>query len=106
MKDAEQPIKTGTYKVSNGQYNRIYYVRESALQSILADIFTFGTLMGLTTLNYLYWGGHWYFNIVIIFCWISFTLGKARAKLQEFNSRSELVDHLIKELESEGETSK
>lgn len=90
----------------NEPKSKIYYVRESAIQSIVADIFTFGTLIGLTTMNYAYWGGHWYFNVLIIFCWLSFTLGKARAKLQEFNSRSDLVDHLIKELESEGETSK
>lgn len=90
----------------NNPKPKIYYVRESALQSIVADFFTFGFLILLTTLNYMYWGGHWYFNIVIIFCWLSFTLGKARAKITEFNSRSDLVGHLIKELESEGETSK
>lgn len=90
----------------NNQKPKIYYVRESALQSIVADFFTFGFLILLTTLNYMYWGGHWYFNIVIIFCWLSFTVGKARAKITEFSDRSTLVDHLIKELESEGETSK
>jgi hypothetical protein len=83
---------------------KIYYVRESALQSIVADFFTFGTLIGLTTMNYVYWGGHWYFNILIIFCWLSFTLGKARAKIREFNDRGALIDFLIHELEEEDRT--
>lgn len=85
---------------------KIYYVRESALQSIIADLFSFGILILVTTLNFQYWGGHWYFNMLIIFLWIVFVAGRAKSKLREFTDRSALVDHLIKELESEGETSK
>ncbi len=88
------------------QQPKIYYVRESALQSIVADFFTFGFLILLTTLNYMYWGGHWYFNIVIIFLWFVFVMGRAKSKVREFEDRSALVDHLIKELEGEGENSK
>lgn len=100
--DAEQPNASGTYKVSK----RIFYVRESALQSILADCFTFGILILMSTLNFVYWGGHWYMGILLVFLWFVFVMGRAQSKLREFGSRSELVDFLIKELEDEGETSK
>ena len=90
----------------NNQKPKIYYVRESALQSIIADFFTFGILIGITTLNYQYWGAKWYFNILIIFLWFVFVMGRAKSKVREFPDRSALVDHLIAELESEGETSK
>lgn len=85
---------------------KIYYVRESALQSIIADIFTFGILILISTLNFMYWGGHWYMGILICFCWLTFIVGRAKSKVREFTDRSALVDHLIKELETEGEGSK
>jgi hypothetical protein len=85
---------------------KIYYVRESAAQSIVADIFTFGILILITTLNFMYWGGHWYMGITIIILWFVFIAGRAKSKIREFTDRSALVDHLIKELKTEGETSK
>lgn len=85
---------------------RIIYVRETAAQSIVADLFTFGVLIGVTTLNFQYWGGRWYFNILIIFLWLVFVAGRAQAKKREFGSRSEVIDTLIKELEDEGIKSK
>lgn len=93
-------------KDPNFEFKRIFYVRESAAQSIIADIFTFGLLIGITTINFQYWGGLWYFNILIIFLWLVFVAGKAKSKGREFTSRSELIDYLIAELEAEGETSK
>lgn len=93
-------------KDPNHEFKRIFYVRESAAQSIIADTFTFGILIGITTLNYQYWGGHWYMNIFILFLWLVFVGGRAKSKGREFHSRSELIDHLIAELEAEGETSK
>lgn len=92
--------------MSKKETARIIYVRESAAQSIAADIFTFGLLIGITTINFQYWGGRWYFNILIIFLWLVFVAGRGQAKKREFGSRSEVIDTLIKELEAEGETSK
>lgn len=106
MADAEPKSTSGTYKVKNGSLQQIFYVRESALQSIIADFFTFGILIGITTLNFEKWGGHWYFSAVIIFLWFVFVTGRAKSKLREFNSRSDLVDFLIHELEEEGDRSK
>lgn len=104
--DAEKPTATYETKITNANFQRIFYVRESALQSIIADLFTFGILIGITTLNFTLWGGHWYFSAVIIFLWFVFVTGRAKSKLREFNSRSELVDFLIHELEEEGDQSK
>ena len=85
---------------------RIYYVRESALQSIVSDAVSFGFLILVMTLNFLQWGGHWYVTVFLLFLWVIFATGKASRRMQQFYTRSELVDHLIKELEEEGETSK
>lgn len=93
-------------KPKKQEEKRLLYVRESALQSIVADTFSFGILILITTLNFKYWGGHLYMGVLIVFLWIVFVAGRAKSKLREFNSRSELVDFLIKELEDEGETSK
>ena len=102
MPNKKQPeIKTGTYRVENGVYKPIYYVRESAAQSIVADIFTFGIIIGMTTLNFTVWGGHWYMGILIIFLWLVFVMGRAKSKIREFENRSALIDHLIAELEAE-----
>jgi hypothetical protein len=85
---------------------RLVYVRESALQAIISDTFSFGCLILVMTLNFAYWGGHWYLTVFLAWIWLVFILGRAKAKLREFNSRSELIDTLIKELEEEGENSK
>ena len=85
---------------------RIYYVRESALQSIISDAVSFGFLILVMTLNFLQWGGHWYVTVFLLFLWVIFATGKASRRMQQFYTRSELVDHLIKELEEEGDNSK
>ncbi len=85
---------------------RIYYVRESALQSIISDIVSFGFLILVMTLNFTHWGGHWYVTLFLLILWVLFAAGKANRRMKQFYTRSDLVDHLIKELEEEGETSK
>lgn len=85
---------------------RLVYVREGALKSILADTFTFGVLILIMFLNFEYWGGHWYLTIFFCWIWLIFIIGRGKARMTEFNSRSELIDTLIKELEEEGENSK
>ncbi len=85
---------------------QLYYVRESALQSIIADVVSFGFLIVVMTLNFVKWGGHWYVTTFLLLIWIIFVVGKASKKAKQFYTRSELVDHLIKELEDEGENSK
>lgn len=85
---------------------KFYYVRESAVQSIIADTVSFGFLILVMTLNSLYWGSRWYVTIFLLVLWVLFAAGKASQRMKQFNTRSDLVDHLIKELEDEGETSK
>lgn len=92
--------------MDNDNQKRIYYVRESAIQSYISDATSFGFLILVMTLNALYWGGHWYVTIFLLIMWVLFIAGKASRKTKQFYTRSELVDHLIKELEEEGATSK
>ena len=105
MPSKKEP-KIQAAKKSNINERRIFYVRESAAQSIVADIFTFGILVGIAHLNFTQWGGRWYMNVFVLFLWLVFVMGRAKSKGREFESRSDLVDHLIKELEEEGENSK
>jgi len=102
-KDELNTVEPITFKVPE---KRIIYVRETALQSVLSDAFTFGILIGISTLHFVYWGAHWYMGILIVFLWLVFVAGRAQSKKREFGSRSEVIDTLIKELEEEGETSK
>ncbi len=92
--------------MSEDNQKRIYYVRESAIQSVISDVVSFGFLILVMTLNALYWGGRWYVTIFLLIMWVMFVAGKANNKLKRFHTRSELVDHLIKELEEEGDNSK
>ena len=84
----------------------LIYVRESAVQAIISDTFSFGCLILVMTLNQLYWGGQWYVTIFLLFLWLIFIAGRGKAKSREFNSRSDVIDTLIKELEEEGDKSK
>ena len=88
------------------QEKRLIYVRESAVQAIISDTFSFGCLILVMTLNSLYWGGHWYVTIFLLFLCLIFIAGGGKAKTREFNSRSDVIDTLIKELEEEGDKSK
>ena len=108
MSDKKPKTTEATYTIDPNWKpgTRIIYVREGEVQSILSDIFTFGILIGISTLHFVYWGAHWYMGILIIFLWLVFVVGRAQSKKREFYSRSEVIDTLIKELEAEGETSK
>ena len=106
MKSNKEELNTIDPIVLKKPEARIIYVRETALQSVLSDIFTFGILIGISTLHFVYWGAHWYMGILIVFLWLVFVAGRAQSKKREFSSRSEVIDTLIKELEDEGETSK
>ncbi len=92
--------------MEDSKLKRIYYVRENALQSIISDCVSFGFLVLVMTLNFTHWGGHWYVTIFLLILWVMFAAGKASRRMKQFYTRSELVDHLIKELEEEGENSK
>lgn len=90
----------------NTKLKTIYYVRENAVQSIISDVVSFGFLILVMTLNFTHWGGHWYVTIPLLLLWVMFAAGKASKRMKQFYTRSELVDHLIKELEEEGDNSK
>ena len=92
--------------MEDNKLKRIYYVRESAIQSIISDCVSFGFLILVMTLNVMYWGGRWYVTVFLLILWVLFAAGKANRRMQQFYTRSDLVDHLIKELEEEGDNSK
>lgn len=87
--------------MSDEKQKRIIYVRESALQAIISDTFSFGCLVLVMTLNFMYWGGHWYLTLFLAWMWLIFILGRARAKMREFHSREAVIKALQAELDKE-----
>lgn len=70
------------------------YVRESAIQSIISDIFTFGMFIGLMTLNFTYWGGKWYTTIFIMALWLGTVMSRTSARIHKFHTAQEVIDYL------------
>lgn len=73
------------------------YNRESFLSSLAADAVTFGFLIGLMFLNFLYWGGRWYVTVFIMFIWLLSTLAKGSKRVHKFHSIDECIAYLEKE---------
>jgi hypothetical protein len=75
----------------------IIYFRESAIQSIIADLFSFGLFLGSLAFNHYILLGKWYIDL--FFLWMGFTLTVARSNkhIKRFNSMLELIDYLNKE---------
>lgn len=73
---------------------QIYYVRESAVQSIISDIVSVGFLVGVLTLNYKVWNGDWYVTVFLLFMWLIFISGKANRRIKRFNTDQELISYL------------
>ena len=87
--------------MADKEQKRLIYVRESALQAIISDTFSFGCLILVMTLNHLYWGGHWYATIFLLFLWLLFIAGRGKAKTREFYSREEVIKTLQAEIDKE-----
>lgn len=72
----------------------VIYFRESALQSIIADIGMFGSLVGAFWINYQFIGSSKIVATVILVMWFISIVSRANAKKLTFTSKEDLLKHI------------
>ena len=78
--------------------SKISYIRESLVQSVLADIFTFGAMVGSFYFNEKFIGSG-FMNGVILIMFIMFLINKANKNLKTFKTNEELIKFLSDEVQ-------
>ena len=71
-----------------------YYFRESALQSIVADVVTFGILFSGFLVNALLLGGKWYIHIFFMIVFFIAASAKANKRARRFTNLKEFQDYV------------
>ena len=87
--------------MENKPQKQIIYYRESAMQSIIADTYTFGVLAFMLTINYKFWAGDWYVTIFLLVIWLLATPGRTMSKMT-YTDKTKLIEDLQRELVWEG----
>lgn len=75
----------------------IFY-RESAIQSIISDTYSFIFLAVTFWFNYNYIGGNNWIDFLLIVMFISLLSSKFSGRKREFTSKKEIIDFINKEL--------
>ncbi len=74
--------------------NKIIIVyRESLVQSIIADIFTFGVLIGSFYINHIYIKSNFLSGILLI-VWLIFVMGKSNNRKFTFSEKQKAIDYI------------
>lgn len=76
---------------------RIFYIRESLFQSILSDLFTFGSFFILITINYKFWKGEWFVTLTLVIMWFVMVSARSSKNMKRFNNNKELIEYLDSE---------
>ncbi len=71
---------------------KIYYIRESLLQSIISDTYSFVVFSSLLLFNHKMLDGRWYIDV--FFLAITVMVLSARSKTKQFNTNEELIEYL------------
>lgn len=77
---------------------KVYYVRESFVQSLLADMVSFGFLIGMFFVNEYWLSSKWYIDIFIMLLFFMLAIAKGSKRYQVFNSVEDLKNYLDKQL--------
>ncbi len=77
---------------------KILYFRESLLQSIIADISSYGFLLLTYWLNYRFIEGNNFVDFILLIIFCIFTSAKVSGKKQEFTSWKQMQDFIKKEM--------
>lgn len=72
----------------------VIYFRESAIQSIVADVGMFGTLVGAFWVNYQFIGSSKLVATIILIMWFISIVSRANAKKVTFTNKESLLKHI------------
>ena len=79
-----------------GFMKEIIIFKESLLQSILSDIFTFAVIVFGVWFNVHYCGNSYFLNGVLLCCWLIAVFSKANSKAKKFYSPKDAIAYLEK----------
>ena len=77
------------------------YFRESLLQSVLSDIFTFSMLFLFLFVNHIYLGDHWYIAISMLIIWLLMSYSRAMNISKIFTNIKSFKEYIDKELQEQ-----
>jgi cell division protein FtsW (lipid II flippase) len=80
-----------------GSKSEFYYIRESAIQSIIADIFSFGIFFIFLTVNYKLWEGETIVTVFLCILWLLVLTGKFSKSMKVFYKKEDLIKYLQEE---------
>ena len=70
------------------------FFRESAIQSIISDVFSFGCLFGGFLINRYFLYGRWYIDFFLIYCFFVLISARGKSKLNRFTDLKKLKEHI------------
>lgn len=70
------------------------YLRESAWQSFISDLSTFGFLLGSFWVNYTFIGNNGFVSAILLIMLLMFIISKSSMKKHTFKSKEELIKYL------------
>ena len=76
------------------QETQFVYFRETAFQSFLSDLFSYGFLCGTVFFNYEFVGGSYFLNGVILILFMLITYSREKGKATYFNNKEEFKTYL------------
>lgn len=70
------------------------YFRETAWQSFLSDLFSYGFLAGTVWFNYQFIGGSYFMNGILLMMFLLISFSRASKKTKRFTNKEELKKYL------------
>ena len=71
----------------------IIIYKESLWQSVIADIFTFGILIGSFAINHFFIGSNFLAGILLV-CWFIFMIAKVGNRKSVFTDKQKAIEHI------------
>jgi hypothetical protein len=72
----------------------IIVIRETPVQSFLADCFTFVCIAVLLWLNHVYFGDHVFVAVILVFMALIFAANKGSKKVHKFTTKNEAIEFI------------
>jgi hypothetical protein len=78
------------------QKKEILFFRESLIQSIASDLFSYGMLFTMFWLNYTFIGGNNFVDLLLLLIFIIMSFARGNSKAQRFTSKEDLKEFVNK----------